>query len=100
MAVDHLIFNKLKWWNSKDEPLIGKHAEVKKTAKNVYVWESSAHGFYAYHDTDGPTSGTIRGETTSVKFYGASTPSDVHMISLDPDSEYWYKVEDVTISEG
>lgn len=23
-----------------------------------------------------------------------------HMISLDPNSEYWYKTEDVTISEG
>lgn len=95
-----LIFNKAKWYRASQQPLIGKHAEVKKTAKNVYVWESSGHGFYAYHDTDKSTSGTIRGETTSVKFYGASTPSDVHMISLDPDSEYWYKVEDVTISEG
>lgn len=101
MAVDHLIFNKLKWWQSNEAPLIGKHAEVKKSARNFYIFESSGSGFYAYPATDEDVkSGTIHGEIRSAKFYGTNTSTETHMVCIDPGGKYWYKVEDVTISGG
>ena len=105
MAVDHLIFNQKKWWQANEAPLIGKHAEVKKSTRNVYVFESdpSDSGLYAYAYGSSNvkiTSGTILGEFTSAKFYGADTPTDIHMVCIDPGGKFWYKVEDVTISGG
>lgn len=96
-----LIFNKAKWYRASQQPLIGKHAEVKKSARNFYIFESSGSGFYTYPATNEDVkSGTIHGEITSARFYGANTSTGTHMVCIDPSGKYWYKVEDVTISEG
>lgn len=98
--LDHLLFNKLKWWNSKDEPLIGKTCRVKNAVEtSAYTFESG--NVYAEYELDtlvgqlDITGGVILGEQKSAKLDDGSIH---HMISYDSRGKWWLKLEDCEIS--
>ena len=98
--LDHMLFNKLKWWNSKDEPLIGKTCRVKNAVKtSAYTFENgNAYAKYNLYNLNAQldiTGGEILGEQKSAKFDDGSIH---HMISYDSRGKWWLKLEDCEIS--
>ena len=96
MAIDHLVFNKSKWWEAQNQPLIGK--QVKGVSVARYRLESPVYNSLSFEaSTTAPVD--VQGKVVAEAHNSAGTfvVTDDHSRFGFPDSNEWFKINDLTI---
>lgn len=97
--LDHMIFNKPKWWEAQNQPLIGK--QVKGVSVARYRLESNSYNSLSFEvSTKAPVD--VQGKVVAEAHNSAGTfvvTDDQSRLGFSGSNE-WFKIDDLTIFGG
>ena len=97
--LDHMIFNKSKWWEAQNQPLIGK--QVKGVSVARYRLESNSYNSLSFEvSTKAPVD--VQGKVVAEAHNSAGTfvvTDDQSRLGFSGSNE-WFKIDDLTIFGG
>ena len=99
MAIDHLIFNKSKWWEAQNQPLIGK--QVKGVSVVRYRLVSNSYNSLSF-EASTTAHVDVQGKVVAEAHNSAGTfvVTDDQSIPAFSNSNTWFKINDLTIFGG
>ena len=97
--LDHMIFNKSKWWEAQNQPLIGK--QVKGVSVARYRLEGNSYNSLSFEvSTKAPVD--VQGKVVAEAHNSAGTfvvTDDQSRLGFSGSNE-WFKIDDLTIFGG